>query len=208
MHSHVFLVGLCGIFLLCNTDAFLPQTAPSWVSFSQTRLYAAEGDALKIIIAGAPASGKGTQCEIIKEKYGVVHLSTGDMLRAAVADQTEVGKAAKEYMDSGKLVPDDVIIGVVSIFLSRIGVFFATPRPEHCIPTRYFLFPAVEKYRLKTVLRVQTVRTKVGSWMDFLAQKHRLLLLQMPESLRTVLFSSMYRMKSWWNALLAEEQIL
>mmetsp|Transcript_17959 Transcript_17959/g.39868 ORF Transcript_17959/g.39868 Transcript_17959/m.39868 type:complete len:336 (+) Transcript_17959:1989-2996(+) len=70
-------------------------------------------DPLKIIIAGAPASGKGTQCEMIKEQYGVVHLSTGDMLRAAVADQTEVGKLAKEYMDSGKLVPDDVIIGVV-----------------------------------------------------------------------------------------------
>ena len=70
-------------------------------------------DPLKIIIAGAPASGKGTQCEIIKDKYGLVHLSTGDMLRAAVADQTEVGKLAKEYMDSGKLVPDDVIIGVV-----------------------------------------------------------------------------------------------
>ena len=70
-------------------------------------------DPLKIIIAGAPASGKGTQCEIIKDKYGLVHLSTGDMLRAAVADQTEVGKLAKEFMDSGKLVPDDVIIGVV-----------------------------------------------------------------------------------------------
>lgn len=72
------------------------------------------GKALKLIIAGAPASGKGTQCEIIKEKFGVVHLSTGDMLRAAVAAETEVGKMAKEYMDSGKLVPDDVIIGVVS----------------------------------------------------------------------------------------------
>jgi len=70
-------------------------------------------ETLKLIIAGAPASGKGTQCEIIKKKYGVVHLSTGDMLRAAVAAQTEVGKAAKEYMDSGKLVPDSVIIGVV-----------------------------------------------------------------------------------------------
>ncbi|EEC48904.1 kinase adenylate kinase [Phaeodactylum tricornutum CCAP 1055/1] len=70
-------------------------------------------DPVKIIIAGAPASGKGTQCETIKEKFGVVHLSTGDMLRAAVAAQTPVGKQAKEYMDSGKLVPDDVIIGVV-----------------------------------------------------------------------------------------------
>jgi len=71
------------------------------------------GAAPKIIISGAPASGKGTQCEFIQEKYGVVHLSTGDMLRAAVSDGTDVGKEAKEYMDAGKLVPDDVIIGVV-----------------------------------------------------------------------------------------------
>ena len=71
----------------------------------------------KIIIAGAPASGKGTQCEIIQSKYGVVHLSTGDMLRAAVAAQSEVGILAKEYMDAGKLVPDEVIIGVVSFVM-------------------------------------------------------------------------------------------
>ena len=72
------------------------------------------GEPVKLIIAGAPASGKGTQCEVIKEKFGVVHLSTGDMLRAAVAAQTPVGKKAKDFMDSGKLVPDEVIIGVVS----------------------------------------------------------------------------------------------
>ena len=72
------------------------------------------GKAPKLIIAGAPASGKGTQCEIIKEKFGVVHLSTGDMLRAAVAAGTDVGKQAKDFMDAGKLVPDEVIIGVVS----------------------------------------------------------------------------------------------
>lgn len=70
--------------------------------------------AVNVIIAGAPASGKGTQCEVIKEKFGVVHLSTGDMLRAAVSAGTEIGKLAKDFMDNGKLVPDDVIIGVVS----------------------------------------------------------------------------------------------
>lgn len=61
---------------------------------------------------------KGTQCEVIKQKFGVVHLSTGDMLRAAVAAGTEVGKKAKDFMDSGKLVPDEVIIGVVK---ERLG---------------------------------------------------------------------------------------
>lgn len=71
----------------------------------------------RLIIAGAPASGKGTQCESIKAKYGVVHLSTGDMLRAAVSAGTDVGMRAKEYMDSGRLVPDEVIIGVVSSFM-------------------------------------------------------------------------------------------
>eukprot|EP00548_Thalassiothrix_antarctica_P007490 CAMPEP_0194146530 /NCGR_PEP_ID=MMETSP0152-20130528/20792_1 /TAXON_ID=1049557 /ORGANISM="Thalassiothrix antarctica, Strain L6-D1" /LENGTH=294 /DNA_ID=CAMNT_0038847071 /DNA_START=48 /DNA_END=932 /DNA_ORIENTATION=+ len=68
---------------------------------------------LKLLICGAPAAGKGTQCAYIKETFGVVHLSTGDMLRAAVAAETEVGLSAKEFMESGKLVPDEVIIGIV-----------------------------------------------------------------------------------------------
>lgn len=97
------------------------QKIASRSKWAETRGYgsADDGDgagksAPKLIIAGAPASGKGTQCEIIKEKYGVVHLSTGDMLRAAVAAGTDVGKQAKDFMDAGKLVPDEVIIGVVS----------------------------------------------------------------------------------------------
>ena len=75
--------------------------------------------ALRLIICGAPASGKGTQCERIRERYGVVHLSTGDMLRAAVAVGTEVGCEAAAYMDKGALVPDDVIIDVVVERLSQ-----------------------------------------------------------------------------------------
>ena len=70
-------------------------------------------NALKVIIAGAPAAGKGTQCEIIKEKFGLVHLSTGDILRDAVKQGTALGGKAKEYMDAGKLVPDELIIDVV-----------------------------------------------------------------------------------------------
>jgi hypothetical protein len=67
----------------------------------------------KLFIAGAPASGKGMQCKLIKQKYGVVYLSTGDMLRAAVTASTNVGKQVKDYMDAKKWVPNDVIIGVV-----------------------------------------------------------------------------------------------
>lgn len=91
----------------------LPRRLPFWVG---NRL-SSSLEAAKIIIAGAPASGKGTQCEKIKESFGVVHLSTGDMLRAAVAAGTDVGKEAKSYMDSGKLVPDSTIIGVVSTLI-------------------------------------------------------------------------------------------
>lgn len=89
----------------------LPARRQPWVGSRQSSSL----DAAKIIIAGAPASGKGTQCEKIKESFGVVHLSTGDMLRAAVAAGTNVGKEAKSYMDSGKLVPDSTIIGVVRL---------------------------------------------------------------------------------------------
>lgn len=67
----------------------------------------------KIIIAGAPASGKGTQCEFIKAEYGCVHLSTGDMLRAAVKAGTPLGTEAKGHMDSGGLVPDQLIIDII-----------------------------------------------------------------------------------------------
>ena len=68
---------------------------------------------MRIVIAGPPASGKGTQCENIVLEYDVVHLSTGDMLREAVASGSEVGKKAKVLMESGQLVDDEVIIGVV-----------------------------------------------------------------------------------------------
>ena len=73
----------------------------------------------RIIIAGAPASGKGTQCELIVEKFGVVHISTGDALRAQVKAETELGMKAKEFMESGGLVPDDLIIGIVKARLAE-----------------------------------------------------------------------------------------
>ncbi len=69
---------------------------------------------MKLILLGAPGAGKGTQAEIISEKLNIPTISTGNILRAAVANGTPVGLRAKEYMDAGKLVPDDVIIGVIT----------------------------------------------------------------------------------------------
>lgn len=68
---------------------------------------------MNIILFGPPGAGKGTQADILKQEFGLAHLSTGDMLRAAVAAGTEVGRQAKAIMDEGKLVPDPVMIGVI-----------------------------------------------------------------------------------------------
>jgi adenylate kinase len=75
-----------------------------------------------VVIGGAPASGKGTQCEYIKEHYGLVHLSSGDMLRAAVAAGTEIGIKARGLMEIGALVPDDVVISAIVERLSQPDV--------------------------------------------------------------------------------------
>ena len=68
---------------------------------------------MKIIFIGAPGAGKGTQAEIVCEKLGIPAISTGNMLREAVKNQTPAGLAAKEYMDRGDLVPDEVVIGIL-----------------------------------------------------------------------------------------------
>lgn len=82
----------------------------------------------KVILAGAPASGKGTQCEVIQQNFGLVHLSTGDILRNAVSQQTLLGQMVKPYMDAGHLVPDDLVIELI---LSRLT--------EHDCETRGWL---------------------------------------------------------------------
>jgi adenylate kinase len=68
---------------------------------------------MRLILLGGPGAGKGTQANFIKDRYGIPQISTGDMLRAALKEGTELGLKAKDYMDAGKLVPDDVIIGLV-----------------------------------------------------------------------------------------------
>ncbi len=66
-----------------------------------------------IILFGPPGSGKGTQSEKLIESYGLVHLSTGNLLREEIANQTTLGLSAKDYMDRGQLVPDEVVIGMI-----------------------------------------------------------------------------------------------
>lgn len=72
-----------------------------------------------ILLMGPPGAGKGTQAAKLVEHYHIPHISTGDMFRAAVKEQTELGKQAKAYMDAGQLVPDSVTIGIVKERLSK-----------------------------------------------------------------------------------------
>ena len=74
---------------------------------------------MNLIILGPPGAGKGTQCERLVETFGLVQLSTGDMLRAEVASGSELGKKAKILIDAGNLVPDDLIIAMISSQIDR-----------------------------------------------------------------------------------------
>ena len=71
------------------------------------------GRTMNIVLLGAPGAGKGTQAQKLVEEYGFAHISTGDLLRAAVKAQSELGKQAKSFMDAGKLVPDELVINLV-----------------------------------------------------------------------------------------------
>ncbi|OZI13172.1 adenylate kinase [Bacillaceae bacterium SAS-127] len=74
---------------------------------------------MNLVLMGLPGAGKGTQAEKIVEKYNIPHISTGDMFRAAMKEETELGLKAKSFMDQGSLVPDEVTIGIVRERLSK-----------------------------------------------------------------------------------------
>ena len=73
---------------------------------------------MNLILMGAPGAGKGTQSEKISEKWGIPAISTGEILRAAIKEGTSLGKKAKSYIDDGKLVPDEVVIGIIQEYLT------------------------------------------------------------------------------------------
>ena len=72
-----------------------------------------------LILFGPPGSGKGTQSDRLVEKYGLIHLSTGNLLREEIANKTPLGKEAKKFIDHGQLVPDEVVIGMVDSFFDK-----------------------------------------------------------------------------------------
>ena len=79
---------------------------------------------LNIVIFGAPGSGKGTQSELIIKEYGLDHISTGDVLRSEMKNETELGKIAKDYIEKGQLVPDELIVDMLDSKVNSKGVIF------------------------------------------------------------------------------------
>uniref|UniRef100_A0A2N9IWT0 adenylate kinase n=1 Tax=Fagus sylvatica TaxID=28930 RepID=A0A2N9IWT0_FAGSY len=98
---------------LTLTRSRLTKTPSPNASHFTVLASAKKPEPLKIMISGAPASGKGTQCELITQKYGLVHIAAGDLLRAEVAAGSENGRRAKESMEKGQLVPNEIVVMMV-----------------------------------------------------------------------------------------------
>ncbi|XP_031384060.1 adenylate kinase 5, chloroplastic [Punica granatum] len=96
----------------------LSHTALSSAKKPETKVKCSASEPLKVMISGAPASGKGTQCELIVKKFRLVHVSTGDLLRAEVAAGTDIGNKAKAFMNAGQLVPDEIVTAMVTARLA------------------------------------------------------------------------------------------
>ena len=73
---------------------------------------------MRLVMLGAPGAGKGTQAEKISKKFGIPHVSTGDILRSEIKNETEHGLRAKEYVESGRLVPDELVFDIIEDFIN------------------------------------------------------------------------------------------
>ncbi|WP_142684616.1 adenylate kinase [Chitinophaga polysaccharea] len=114
---------------------------------------------VNLILFGPPGSGKGTQSANIIQKYGLIHLSTGDLLRSEIGDKTPLGQEAKKFMDQGLLVPDEVVIGMISSKLdanpdARGFIFDGFPRTTAQAEALDKLL-ALKKTSISTVLSLE-----------------------------------------------------
>ena len=113
---------------------------------------------MNLLIMGLPGAGKGTQAAKIVENFNVAHISTGDMFRAAIANQTEMGVLAKSYIDKGELVPDEVTNGIVKERLSQNDIQQTTRK------------------RIITSVKMISLRRLNVVWMSILLRVSRLLI--------------------------------
>ena len=98
----------------CLSYSSLPSGGPGWVAIKKVKMK-------NIVIFGAPGSGKGTQSDLIIKKYGLEHISTGDVLRNEIKNETELGKTAKEYIDKGQLIPDELMVNILASVYDSFG---------------------------------------------------------------------------------------
>ena len=129
---------------------------------------------MRLILLGPPGSGKGTQAQRLVHRYGIVQLSTGEMLRAAVAAQTPVGLKAKDIMASGGLVPDDIVVGIISDRLDQPdaakgfildGFPRTVPQAEaldELLKKKHMRLDAVIELRVNESALLQRVETRVA----------------------------------------------
>ncbi len=125
---------------------------------------------MRLILLGPPGSGKGTQAQRLVHRYGIVQLSTGEMLRAAVAAQTPVGLKAKDIMASGGLVPDDIVVGIISDRLDAAKGFILDGFPrtvpqaealDELLKKKHMRLDAVIELRVNESALLQRVETRV-----------------------------------------------
>src|ERR1700727_1498977 len=129
---------------------------------------------MRLILLGPPGSGKGTQAQRLVQRYGIVQLSTGEMLRAAVAAQTPVGLKAKDIMASGGLVPDEIVIGIISDRLDQPDavkgfILDGFPRTvpqaaalDELLKKKHIKLDAVIELRVNESALLQRVETRVA----------------------------------------------
>lgn len=97
------------------------ETYILWLKSNKTKHTISNLKMKNIVIFGAPGSGKGTQSDLIIKKYGFGHISTGDVLRNEIKNETELGKTAKQYIDNGQLIPDELMISILASVYDGFG---------------------------------------------------------------------------------------